>query len=165
MCHPARLPVEKLLADCRLRPTRRSGPGGQHRNKVQTAVVIEHLPTGLRGEASERRSQADNRRQAIQRLRVNLALSHRHPSPSVPPQLWQQRIESGRIAVNSHHEDFSALLSIALDAIWAHEFAMAAAAEQLEVTTSQLIKFLKMEQAAIVAVNRERQARGKSILR
>jgi len=165
MCHPAQLTIEQLLVDCRVQHTRGTGPGGQHRNKVQTAVVIEHVPTGVHGEASERRSQADNRQQAIQRLRVNLALAFRCSPQSMPPPLWQQRVQRGRIAVNPDHEDFPALLSIALDTIWAQQFVMATAADALKVTTSQLVKLLKIAPAALVVVNRERQTLGKSPLR
>jgi hypothetical protein len=75
--HPAALPIERLLADCRVERLRRSGPGGQHRNKVETAVRLLHVPTGVTGEASERRSQEENRRMAVARLRVNLALECR----------------------------------------------------------------------------------------
>ncbi|MFN5707736.1 MAG: peptide chain release factor family protein, partial [Planctomycetota bacterium] len=60
--HPASLPEEKLLADCDVVRTRRGGPGGQHRNKVETAVVITHRPSGVSAEANERRSQAENRK-------------------------------------------------------------------------------------------------------
>ena len=35
--HPAELPIPELLRQCEVVHTRRSGPGGQHRNKVETA--------------------------------------------------------------------------------------------------------------------------------
>jgi protein subunit release factor B len=77
--HPAAIAVDELLAQCNVVRTRRSGPGGQHRNKVETAVVITHRPTGCQGQASERRSQDLNRQAAIQRLRVKLATQVRMP--------------------------------------------------------------------------------------
>ena len=72
--HPAGYSDERLDREIRVTFGRASGPGGQHRNKVETAVVIQHTSTAVRGEASERRSQEENRRTALFRLRTNLWL-------------------------------------------------------------------------------------------
>ncbi|MEO2049795.1 MAG: peptide chain release factor-like protein [Pirellulales bacterium] len=167
--HPARLSVEQLLTQCSLQRTRRSGPGGQHRNKVETAIVIVHEPTGIRAEASERRRQSENRAQALFRLRVRLALGVRQFDPqgvaTKPSELWLQRSGGGRIKVNSRHEDFPALLAEALDAIAVAKSDVAAAAQYLGVTSSQLIKLLKLQPEAFVGVNQQRTDHGLSILR
>ncbi len=163
--HPAQLPVEQLLEECQVQRTRRSGPGGQHRNKVETAIVVEHQSSGLRGEASERRSQEQNRRQAVHRLRVKLALALRQPPADVPSTLWQQRLAGRRFAVNPQHEDFPALLAEALDVVHARETKIADAANHLGLTSSQLTKLLKVNCDALALVNRERLGLGLPRLR
>jgi protein subunit release factor B len=47
---------------------RSSGPGGQHVNKVSTAVTLRHRPRGVSVTVQDSRSQATNRRIARQRL-------------------------------------------------------------------------------------------------
>ncbi len=159
--HPATLPIDDLLADCETTRTRRSGPGGQHRNKVETAVVLQHQPTGVSAEASERRSQGQNRAVAIFRLRVNLALEVRSEPASQPVSpLWQSRCKGGRISISPQHDDFPAILAEALDAVHSHQFDVKAAATHLQCSTSQLAKLLKLEPRAWAAVNNSRRAAG-----
>jgi hypothetical protein len=160
--HPASLPIEKLLAQCEIRRQRRGGPGGQHRNKVETAVIITHQPTGISAEANERRSQAENQSQALFRLRVKLAVEFRSPAAEkfALSELWQSRQQDGRLVVSESHADFPALLAEALDALAAVEYDMTIAADRLGVTASQLAKFLRREPTAWQHVNESRRTRG-----
>jgi len=162
-CHPASLTVEQLLADCKFERTRRGGPGGQHRNKVESAIVVTHQPSGVIGQASERRSQHANRDVAIERLRVNLALAVRTTIDAekfVPSELWQSRCRAGRIAVNVKHRDFAALLAEAIDVLAVSDFDHAAAAKLLGVSNSQMIKFLKLNPLGIELLNKTREKMG-----
>ena len=165
--HPATLSPEQLLAQCEMRRLRRSGPGGQHRNKVETAVNLIHRPTGVTAEANERRSQAENRSAALFRLRVNLALAVRcsRPADQTPSPLWQSRLVGGRIAVRATHDDFPTLLAEALDVIDARAADLKDAAGALGCTASQLIKLLKKEPRALPLVNDARRQRGLHPLR
>lgn len=65
---PAAATVNLDPASVRLEIFRSGGPGGQHRNKVATAVRATHLPTGVVVEATEERSQQLNRTAALARL-------------------------------------------------------------------------------------------------
>lgn len=159
--HPASLPIEELLRQCTERHVRRSGPGGQHRNKVETGVVLTHLPTGLLAEASERRSQSQNRAVALGRMRRLLALEVRSPLDAAEPSLlWQSRLKGGRISVSDEHVDHSTLLAEALDWLAALDWDVSVTADRLGTTTSQLIKLLKSEPRAMKRLNDERAARG-----
>jgi RF-1 domain len=159
--HPAAIPPDELLTQCDQTFTRRSGPGGQNRNKVETAVILLHRRTGLTAEASERRTQGDNRAAALFRLRIRLALSIRLPiDPNGPSSLWQSRRRSSRISISPSHDDFPALLAEAIDALKSTDHDVKRASEVLGVTPSQLIKFLKLEPRALAQLNETRASRG-----
>jgi hypothetical protein len=160
--HPARLPVEELLAGCEIQFQRRSGPGGQHRNKVETAVVLRHRATGVQAMASERRQQAENRAVAIGRLRLALALRVRC-GWTEPSELWRTRCQGGRIVVSPRHSDQAALLAEALDALAACDWDLPEAVARLGCTSSQLVRFLKTGEA-LDQLNAQRASQGLSRL-
>jgi hypothetical protein len=164
--HPATIPVEILLRDCEVRHERRRGPGGQHRNKTESAVVIRHLPTGVEGQAAERRSQFDNHRNAVKRLRLNLAVAVRiaESAETAPSDLWKSRCHDGKIAISPEHEDFPPMLAEAMDVLLARNVHLSGCADQLGCTPSQLVKLLKKEPRAFLWLNDERRKRGLPLL-
>ena len=165
--HPAESDDDTLRSQCDVRTTRRSGPGGQHRNKVETAVVITHRPTGIRAEANERRSQHQNALVAWRRLRVQLATRIRLPRQpdDVPSLIWLRRIKGGISKVNPDNADFPALLALALDTIHAADLRMPEAARALQVAASQLTRLVALAPPALAELNRLRKERGLRPLR
>ena len=61
-------PLGLAAADFEEKLTRISGPGGQHVNKVSTAVSLRHVPSGVAVTVQDTRSQSMNRQLAWTRL-------------------------------------------------------------------------------------------------
>lgn len=68
---PIRLPADddKLLDECEVTVHRGSSPGGQHANTSDSAVRLEHLPTGIIVRSQATRSQHRNRQDCLRKLR------------------------------------------------------------------------------------------------
>lgn len=75
---------EALLAQCDVQVHRAGGPGGQHRNKVETAIRLVHGPTGVAAEGKDERSRTRNLERALERLRDKLARLAYRPPPRRP---------------------------------------------------------------------------------
>ena len=70
---------DALIAQSEVDRYRASGPGGQHRNKTESAVRLRHPATGVSAIGEDSRSQAENKLHAVRRLRAAIALGVREP--------------------------------------------------------------------------------------
>jgi peptide chain release factor len=75
-------------ADVEIVPCRTGGPGGQHRNKVSTAVRATHRPSGLVVVADTERHFGLNRRLALERLRARLEAGDRAAEQALTTARW-----------------------------------------------------------------------------
>jgi hypothetical protein len=159
--HPAGRPDEEILAECTLERGRVGGPGGQHRNKVETAVTLTHRPTGLSAQAAERRSPTDNERMALRRLRLTMATQVRTgvPDGEVRSDLWLSRTRGRKVSVNPEHRDFPTMLAEAMDVLWAGRMDVGRAATRLGVSRTQLVRLIARHPAALAEMNAERVKR------
>jgi hypothetical protein len=172
--HPAQKSLKNLELEVKYEATRSTGPGGQHRNRVATAIRVTHLPTNVSAMGTERRSQLENKKMALYRLRHKLALHHRSEisdedlcpaSGYQPSEAWMRRVKSKKIKVSIDHDDFPALLAEVLDRLHVDQDDIALTATAFRVSNSQLIKFLASDHHALHELNERRKKSGQKPLR
>lgn len=76
---------EVLFETCRA-----SGPGGQHVNKVETAVRGTHKPSGIQVLAMDSRSQLRNRKLCLERLKAKVAAWQAAQLNAAQQDRWQE---------------------------------------------------------------------------
>ena len=152
-----------LLQQCRIETYRASGPGGQKRNKTSSAVRITHVPTRVQATAADSRSQHDNRRRALDRLRLALALQVRQEfAPASPPPAWWNQIidPSGHIRMSRRNPVYCPAIAHVLDVLDAAGGSLADAARALGTNTSNLVDTLADDALVWAATQHLRQRHG-----
>ncbi|MCK4340730.1 MAG: peptide chain release factor-like protein [Phycisphaerae bacterium] len=155
----------RLLAECEVHLHRVSGPGGQHRNKVSSAVRLRHRPSGLVVSGTERRSQHENKAKAVGRLREALALHARAPLPEQVAWPENIQIQDRRLRVNEKNPARHHVIALVLDALFACGGNHREAAQRLGVTASSLARFLAAYPKVWAEANRIRKEAGLPALR
>ncbi len=166
-----------LLAQCDVNLYKASGPGGQHRNKVTSAVRLVHRASGIGAGASESRSQHENRRMALRRLRMQIACKVRRPldaetclegrwiRPTVVAECLftvrgGQARGRGRLEIGRKDHRFWEVAACLLDLLEAFDGRLAEAAKPLGITTSNLATVLQSDRHLLGAAQAIRREHG-----
>ena len=165
---------DALIAQSEVDRYRASGPGGQHRNKTESAVRLRHKPSGVTAIGEDSRSQAENKHHAVRRLRAAIALEVREP---VVPGLDDGWAPSARLAAmvaggtaplgakTRHTGEYWAGIAELLDVLVAGGLEIGTTAQRLGITTGALSKLLLHDESVGRVVNDLRRAKAMRPLR
>nr|POE45203.1 peptide chain release factor 2 [Quercus suber] len=162
---------QELMRECEMDTFKASGPGGQHRNKRESAVRVKHIPTGLIAQAVEDRSQHMNRASALARLRTLLALHVRNTvdihTYSPPPDLLAilplkstLRSSSSGPQIGPNNPKFLLGMQALLDLILAVDGSVSEAAKYVGLSTGALSRLILSHDSLRMAVNQLRASKG-----
>ena len=168
------LPPEDFLRQCERTPFQASGPGGQKRNRVYSAIRLTHTPTGLRAESASFREAARKLTDAVDKLRLALAIqgaqAEGQESDDAGTPVALERIKppanfpAFRVKINPDHKDFPATVLHALAAFHVTNADLKITAGYLSVSPSAFARYLKLDKQVLAAANRLRVAAGHPVL-
>jgi len=159
------LPDAKLLAQCEVDRFRGSGPGGQKRNKTESAIRLRHALTGLSVIATESRSQHKNRARALHRLRARIALDLREAvdlDQYTPPAALTALIArgAGRIGPRIRRSsEYLAGVAALLDLFEAVAYSVRDTARLVDSSTGSLSRLMRADDRVARKANELRSAR------
>ncbi len=162
---------DALIAQCEVDRYRASGPGGQHRNKTESAVRLRHRLTGVSAIGEDSRSQAENKLHAVRRLRSAIALEVREPvvlDNFVPSARLAKLVAGGTAPLGAKTKltgEYWAGMAEVLDLLVAGDLEIATTAQRLGITTGAMSKLLLHDDHVARVVNDLRRGRGMRPLR
>lgn len=146
---------EELIKHCTIDFFKATGPGGQKKNKTESAVRLTLKENGITASASEERQQSVNRTRALKRLRLQLSLELREPAEK-----W-----TGQWNMNPKNSEYPSFAGCLLDNLIDQSWQVSSAATNLGISTGQLIKTLAKDDTLWQFVNKERQRAGHKVLK
>lgn len=162
---------DALIAQSEVDRYRASGPGGQHRNKTESAVRLRHKLTGTTAIGEDSRSQSENKLHAVRRLRSAIALEVREPvelDGFVPSRRLAAFVAAGTAPLGVKTRltgEYWAAIAELLDLLVAGELEIGATAQRLGITTGATSKLLLHDDQVARVVNDLRRGRGMRPLR
>jgi hypothetical protein len=162
---------DALIAQCEVDRYRASGPGGQHRNKTESAVRLRHRLLDVSAIGEDSRSQAENKIHAVRRLRSAIALQVREPvglEQYAPSPRLAALIAGGTAPLGARTRltaDYWLAMAELLDLLVAGDLEIGTTAQRLGITTGAMSKLLLHDEQVGRAVNDLRRAKNMRPLR
>jgi len=162
---------DALLGECEVDRYRASGPGGQHRNKTESAIRLRHRLTGATAIGEDSRSQSENKLHAVRRLRAAIALTVREPvrlDGFAPSSRLAAFVAAGTAPLGAKTRltgEYWAAIGELLDVLVANNLEIGTTAQLLGITTGALSKLLLHDDHVARTVNDLRRARAMRPLR
>lgn len=162
---------DALIAQCEVDRYRASGPGGQHRNKTESAVRLRHKLTGVTAIGEDSRSQVENKMHAVRRLRAAIALEVREPvrlDGYVPSPRLAAMVAGGTAPLGAKTKltgEYWAAIAELLDLLVAGDLEIGTTAQRLGITTGAMSKLLLHDDQVARVVNDLRRGKGMRALR
>jgi hypothetical protein len=168
-----------LLKECRVDTYKSSGPGGQRKNKVETAVRLVHKPSGISAQGQQTRSQGRNKTLALRNLRMHIACGCRLPRKldqlEIPGEIAKCFTRSKnhgasehvkmRLALPSGNRSYWPVAAFVLDVFDAAEGKLSDASRALGISTANLAAFLRGHRNLLESAQAIRKAHGHTPLR
>ncbi len=146
---------EQLLSEAEVDYSRASGPGGQKRDKTESAVRIYHPEVDLSASCERTRSRHRNRELALRKLKIAYAIQTRHSFPREKfevPEALRQYVDNG-LRIKTENPYYPFLLKLVLDLLENSEGRISQVADLLGVSTSRVVDFLKRKDRAFQEAN------------
>jgi len=146
---------DELLRRCDASSSSTHGPGGQHRNQVESAVRLRHRASGLVVQCEEHALRSQNRQQALARLRLRLAIQD--PAP-VDTAVLDRHRDGLRLRIANDDQNLPQVAAVCLQTLNRAQGSLAEAALMLGLSTAQLTKALSIDKeirAAADAIRRQ----------
>jgi hypothetical protein len=156
-----KMSLDELLRECQIKGYQGSGPGGQHRNKTNTGVLLRFNPYTLEIKSCESRSASENKVHALHRMRMALALEVRE-MPKSPSEL---RFPGSNGHIQSSNIGFAPFIADVLDIVAINGGDTKPAAAAFGLSPTALTRILHQEKAVMEKVQTLRKSGGKCPLR
>ena len=134
---------------------------------------VKHTPTDIVASATEKRSQHENRREAVKRLRNKIALKVRRKTDldleedfEVPEELaaiLPTRKKSMRYG--RKHREYPRGVQVLMDLLVANKLSLADTARCLNISTGALSRLITADNDLLSEINQQRQSEGMRPLR
>ena len=150
------LPLDdsQLLKLCKMSTLRRPGPGGQKKNVTASAVRLRLTGENIEASAGESRSQHTNRANALNRMRLEIALRLR---ATVEDDFISNLESLDYMTSNAKNKDYPEIIALIFDYLAENNWDPRLLGKEMNIGLKAVLKIIEKDRRAIRALTEAKQ--------